>query len=161
MKFFVALMFFISSFSSFSNNMIGKVVPPYPSGLEEVEGSCVTSHLGLERMCDYAIGILQNYSDKRTTILAKKSIKKNRFDSPLWEVTDQLEYPVIKNGFWLSHGSCLLNGKLDQTVITIVKDSPTEYQEATSWAWKLNINTGKFEKISHENIKCLNGAWGL
>ncbi len=144
-----------------ATDLIGRKVPPYPDGMFAQSGACITQHLGYERMCEYSIGLLQSNKNEFIGVLAKKSLRNTKDDLNNWVVTDQLPYPEIDKGFWLAFGECKVRGLLDGTVVAVVKDSDTEYQQANDWAWKVDLESGKFVKINPKDVICLNEGWGV
>ena len=41
-----------------ATDLVGRVVPPYPAGLDELGGSCVSDSTDPARVCDYSVGVL-------------------------------------------------------------------------------------------------------
>ena len=39
-------------------DLVGRVMPPYPAGLDELGGSCVSDSVEPARVCDYSVGVL-------------------------------------------------------------------------------------------------------
>ncbi len=144
-----------------STSLIGQKVPPYPEGSFSQAGACITGHLGYERMCEYSIGILETDKKEIVGLLAKRSLKKKEDDPNTWIVTDHINYPDIQKGYWFAFGTCRINEKRDETVVAIVKNTETEYQQAHGWAQKINLESGKFEKINPSLVTCFNEGWGL
>lgn len=146
--------------SGCSKSLVGQIVPPYPNSEFSQNGACITGHLGYARMCEYSVGLLQNSKEEFIAILAKKTTKKHEDDPNSWIVTDQLDYPEVKQGTWLVYGSCKQNDKFDQTILAVVIDTNTEFQKTTQWVWRVDLETGLFIKINSDNILCVNEGWG-
>ncbi|NVJ66676.1 MAG: hypothetical protein HWE16_09310 [Gammaproteobacteria bacterium] len=145
--------------TSCTYNLIGKKVPPYPNGTFSQYGACITSHLGYERMCEYSIGILENEQREHIGLLVLRSLKQKRNDPNDWIVTDHIKHPKVGYGNLLMYGSCMMNQDPDETILAIVEGSHKEYLKATNWAMQVNLNSGKFEKISPSLVSCYNEGY--
>ena len=137
----------------------GSIVPSFPEGWKDEGGACISSSLGADKMCDYSIGIVRAssglylYIGKKAPRIEPKKAR--------WLVTDQMPYPQIQHGQELVFSLCERNGELDQTILAVVKTTDTEWHTTARLAYKVNLNTGRFERIPPKGIRCLNEGWGI
>jgi hypothetical protein len=157
----VKIFILIMLLSGCSGNLIGKKVPPYPDNTFSQSGACITSHLGYERMCEYSVSILESDEHEHIAILAKRSLKKEKSDPNVWVVTDQLPYPEIQHGFLFAFGTCKINEEPNEAIISVVKDTDTEFQQSYGWSWQVNFESGKFQKIDASIVTCYNEGWEI
>ncbi len=39
-------------------NLVGETIPPYPAGLDELQGICIAGGPSLDRICDYGLQVI-------------------------------------------------------------------------------------------------------
>lgn len=144
----------------YAGSLVGAKVPPYPAGLESKYGACIAHSLGLNHACDFSVSDLRYVAKEPHAILVKKKIGENG-NKPIWEITDQMDYPSIEKGEFLAFASCKLNGEPDYRILALVKEGDKEWLKASKWAGTVDLQNGRFSKISPENIECENAWWGI
>ena len=142
-----------------AGNLKGIIVPPFPDGLKDQGGACIAGSLGIEKICDYSIGVVEK--DNHLVLYFGKSAPHTDPKKARWLVTDQMPYPEAPTGFQVVYGLCEKNKKPDQTIIAVVKTSDTEWYTVVRAAYKANLDTGRFEKTSNKGLRCGNEGWGI
>lgn len=165
-----------------ASELIGRVVPPYPQGLQDIGGSCLSDSSDYERICDYSIGLLAEVaanpngdpdgdsngdpvdepgSDAEAVpryIVAGRLAGRDG-QQALWEITDALPFPKAGKQFHLQIGSCRANGNDDGKVVAIVRqDLKNELLTDVAWARRLDLASGKFMPVSGK-VDCINEAY--
>jgi hypothetical protein len=144
--------------ASNADSLVGSVVPPYPEGFRDAGGACISKSLGDKDMCLYSLGILRR---RGTTLLyIGKSAPRIDPKKARWTVTDQLAFQNLPQGHDVSYGLCEQNGVQDETILAIVRITNTDWYSQIHSAYKVNLATGRFEKIDTKGIRCLNEGWG-
>jgi hypothetical protein len=144
----------------YAESLVGRKVPPYPAGLESKYGACIAHSLGLNHACDFSVSDLRHAGQEPHAILVKKKVSESG-GKPVWEVTDQLDYPPLEKGEFLSFASCKLNGIPDYRILALVKEGDKEWLKASKWAGTVDLQSGRFSNIPPENIECENAWWGI
>ncbi len=144
--------------------LIGRTLPPYPQGLNEVQGVCVPGGEQLERICDYGLAVLGHETiDPMPTgvyLIASANAEPDA-KQPLWRVTDALDAPSAKAGYELQLGGCRLGGALRNEIVAVVRFGDTEYSADIAWAKRLDIATGKFVAVDLARVDCVNVGYGV
>ena len=142
-----------------AGDLTGTIVPPFPDGWKYQGGACVASSLGIERSCDYSIGVVEK--DNHLVLYFGKSAPRIDPKKARWLVSDQMPYPEAPSGFHVVYGLCERNGKPDETIIAIVKTTDTEWSTVVRSAYRANLDTGRFEKTYIKGLRCRNEGWGV
>jgi hypothetical protein len=130
-----------------SADLIGTVIPPYPAGWKHLGGACLT----YRETCDFAISDLK--SPSATYVVIGKSARSNDPREPRWLVTDILQ-PRVPAGHHIESADCRLNGKIDGTILAVVKTTDTEWFKNVLVAYRVKLPAGRFEKISTKGVQC-------
>jgi hypothetical protein len=138
-----------------AQGLVGSIVPPYPAGLSEQEGSCVGDKPG--QPCEWGIGILANAAGKKVQIYAGSDATDGRKDAR-WRVTDVLPYPTLGKGLDLAVAVCRSGGAEDSAILAVVRNAKREFLQATGWVYRLDRTSGKFVKLSPTGIDCINAG---
>jgi hypothetical protein len=145
--------------------LVGQVVPPYPEGLQDIGGSCVSDSVDPAHVCDYAITLLAS------TPLADGAAPEPRYviagkmagrDGPraLWQVTDAVPYPRVAPGYYLQFGTCRLQGRNDARVAAIVRQHGMQtWLDDVAWAGLLELPAGRFTVLDTRAVDCINEAY--
>jgi hypothetical protein len=142
-----------------AGDLIRTIVPPFPDGWKDQGGACIAGSLGVEKSCDYSIGVVKK--DNHRFLYFGKSAPRTDPKKARWFVTDQMPYPKAPTGFQVVYGLCERNSRRDDTIIAVVKTTDTEWHTVVRSAYKANLETGLFEKISIKGLRCGNEGWGL
>jgi hypothetical protein len=161
-----------------ASELIGRIVPPYPQGLQDIGGSCLSDSSDYERVCDYSIGLLGEAAADPNgdpgddpdgkpgseTEAVPRYIIAGRLagrlgQQALWEITDALPFPKAGKQFHLQIGSCRADGNDDGKVVALVRqDLKNELLTDVAWARRLDLASGKFMPVSGK-VDCINEAY--
>jgi hypothetical protein len=146
--------------------LIGKTVPPYPEGLQDVGGSCLSDSDDPEHVCDFSIGLLADASTDSSAEPMLRYVVAGRMagrEGPLalWKITDVQTYPKTGKGFFWQAGSCRVDKVDDAKVIAVVRQgAEQEYLTDVAWARRLDLKSGKFSVIDPARVDCINEGYG-
>ncbi|WP_368561693.1 hypothetical protein [Pseudoxanthomonas sp. UTMC 1351] len=163
------LLLALSSSGAHASGLIGKIVPPYPEGLHDAGGSCISESDDYAHVCDYSIGVLAagggegSQGDEaeptlRYVVAAKMAGRDGQ--SALWKITDAQPYPKAEEGYQLQFGSCRVHGKDDERLAAVVRQSmDQEYLQDVIWARRLDLPSGKLVEVQPSAVDCINEAY--
>lgn len=146
--------------------LVGKTMPPYPEGLREVGGSCLSDSADPAHVCDYSIGVLADAGADPEADAVLRYVVAGRMagrDGPLalWKITDAQPYPRVAQGFFWQAGSCRVDKVEDARLVAVVRqDSRREYLADVAWARRLDLESGKFAVIDPARVDCINEGYG-
>lgn len=146
--------------------LVGETMPPYPEGLREVGGTCLSDSADTRHVCDYSIGLLADASEDPVAEPVMRYVTAGRLfgrDGPLalWKVTDAQDYPEVAKGFFWQAGTCRVDKLDDPTVIAVVRQGlEQEYLANVAWARRLDLKSGKFAIIDPARVDCINEGYG-
>lgn len=153
-----------STTASSADALIGKTMPPYPDGLENVEGSCVPGGDGLDHACDFGLAILARPSPSGVPI-AQYLIASSNTDTatpqPEWQVTDALDAPSVADGYGLQLTGCRLDGASSAGIVAIVRHGKAEYSSDVTWARRFDTATGKLVEVDLKHVDCVDPGYGV
>lgn len=164
------LLLALSSSGAYASELIGRIVPPYPDGLRDAGGTCISESDDYAHVCDYSIGVLaadvggeaegdpEAEPAPRYVVAAKLAGRDGQ--SALWKITDVQPYPEVVKGYHLQFGSCRVHGKADGRLAAIVRqDTDTEYLTDVIWARRLDLQSGKLAEVHQAAVDCINEAY--
>lgn len=145
----------------------GSVVPPYPSGVRELGGSCIGEGSSGEATCAVSISVVKDEQSGARTILALRRLHHpdgNAVggDRPLGLVTDALEPAVLDDADTtdVAIGMCQRAGRDDSRIVAIIRpDRDIEWYTRLAGAWRLGAD-GRFSAIEAAEVRCLNEGYG-
>jgi hypothetical protein len=149
-----------------AGQLVGKTLPPYPDGLRDVGGSCLSDSDDPMHVCDYSIGLLADASDDADADPVMRYVVAGRMagrdgQRALWKITDAQDYPKVTRGFHWQAGSCRLDKVNDAAIIAVVRHDPEqEYLSGITWARRLDLKTGKFVALDPAHVDCVNEGYG-
>lgn len=143
------------------------VVPPYPSGVRELGGSCIGEGSSGEAMCAVSITVVKDEQSGARTILAIRRLHHpdgNAVggDRPLGLVTDALEPAALDDDATtdVAIGLCQRDGQDDRRIVAIIRPDPAiEWYTQLRGAWRLG-GDGRFSAIEAADVRCLNEGYG-
>ena len=155
--------------SAWAGDLVGQIVPPYPAGLHDIGGSCMTLTPGYAHVCDYSVGVLADAAndddiDQTLTpvirwLVVGRMVGRDGAQAR-WLITDAVAYPKAEAGFHLQMGSCRLAGREDDRVIAVVRDDDAgELLTDVHWARRVELPVGKFTELDPRAVDCLNEAY--
>lgn len=146
--------------------LIGKTVPPYPSGLRDVGGSCLSDSADPAHVCDFSIGLLADADPDPGAEPVLRYVVAGRMAGregaqALWKITDAQAYPKVEKGYYWQAGSCRVDQADDAKVIAVVRQgAEQEYLTDVAWARRLDLNSGKFSVLDPARVDCVNEGYG-
>lgn len=146
--------------------LIGKTLPPYPAGLDELQGVCIAGGPSPDRICDYGLQVIgrpatdPNRDATPTQILAARNLEPEA-DQARWRVTDAVAVPKPRKGYALQIGSCRLDRADGVPIVAFVRHGDREYSRDVLWARRLDIASGKLHPIAIKRVDCVNEGLGL
>ena len=146
--------------------LIGKTMPPYPEGLREVGGACLSDSTESGHVCDYSIGLLADAHAEpdaepllRYVIAGRLAGREGAL--ALWKVIDAQAYPRVAKGFFWQAGTCRVDKVGDDKVIAVVRQGlEQEYLGDVAWARRLDLKSGKFVAVDPARVDCLDEGYG-
>lgn len=149
--------------SALAGDLIGRTVPPYPDGLRDIGGSCLSDIAGYEHICDYSIGVLADDDDEdappiRYVVAGRMAGRDGQMAR--WTITDAVAYPKAGDGYHLQTGNCRVHGKDDGRVVAVVRDDQDgEFLRDVIWARRLELPAGRFTVLDPVAVDCINEAY--
>jgi len=146
--------------------LIGKTVPPYPQGLRDVGGSCLSDSTDPAHVCDFSIGLLADAGADPSADPVLRYVIAGRMagrEGPLalWKITDAQAYPKVEKGYFWQAGSCRVDKTDDAKVIAVVRQgAEQEYLTDIAWARRLDLKSGKFSVLDPARVDCVNEGYG-
>lgn len=146
--------------------LIGKTMPPYPPGLRDVGGSCLSDSTDPAHVCDFSIGLLADADTGPDDEPVLRYVVAGRMagrEGPLalWKITDAQPYPKVEKGYFWQAGSCRVDKVDDAKVIAVVRQGAEgEYLTDVAWARHLDLKSGKFSVLDPRRVECINEGYG-
>ena len=146
--------------------LVGKTVPPYPDGLRDVGGSCLSDSTDPAHVCDFSIGVLADADADPNLEAVLRYVVAGRMagrEGPLalWKITDAQAYPKAGKGYFWQAGTCRVDKVDDAKVIAVVRQgAEQEYLGDVAWARRLDLKNGKFSVLDPARVDCINEGYG-
>ena len=145
--------------------LVGMRMPPYPNGLTEVSGSCISGGEGLEHACDYGIAVLGRSNGDATTAELVYLVGSRNGDSkagnPVWDITDAMDVPTA-DGYLLQFGDCRADDQPAPGVVALTRhDGNSEFSADIAWARRYDTASGRFEPIDAATVRCIDPGYGV
>jgi hypothetical protein len=146
--------------------LIGKTMPPYPPGLRDVGGSCLSDSTDPAHVCDFSIGLLADADTDPDADPVPRYVVAGRMagrEGPLalWKITDAQTYPKVEKGYFWQAGSCRVDKVDDAKIIAVVRQgAEEEYLTDVAWARRLDLKSGKFSVLDPAHVDCVNEGYG-
>jgi hypothetical protein len=146
--------------------LIGKTMPPYPPGLRDIGGSCLSDSTDPAHVCDFSIGLLADADTDPEAEPVPRYVVAGRMagrEGPLalWKITDAQTYPKVEKGYFWQAGSCRVDKVDDAKIIAVVRQSAeAEYLTDVAWARRLDLKSGKFSVLDPTRVDCVNEGYG-
>lgn len=144
----------------------GTVVPPFPSGVRELAGTCIGEGTSGDAICAIAVSVLRDEQSELRTILATRRLHHPDGtavggDRPLSLVTDALEPAALDDeGNEVAVGLCQRDGRDDPRIVAIVRpDAGQEWFTSLQGTWRVD-DDGRFAGIPAAGVRCRNEGFG-
>lgn len=147
-------------------NLVGRMMPPYPAGLDELQGSCIPGGPDRTQICDHSIAVLGHRpSDPTRQPVSRWIVSTRNLDrdarQPRWFVTDAVAAPKPRAGYELQIASCRIDRTEAPTVIAFVRHREGEFSRDVRWAWQYDLAAGKLVPVDAKRVDCVNEGAGL
>ena len=119
-----------------------------PNGVKDLGGGLLS---------DENYGVSRFSKGKKHYLWLEKITGRGSDGVPHWIVKDVLEFDALKKDqeFLLSYSStCTTGGKESIDTIVLVEHQPKSKKYKVLKAWKANVSSERFEKISTRGIQC-------
>jgi hypothetical protein len=133
----------------------GATVPPYPEGWEDVSGMCLADPSDASQECAYSLQIMA--TSRQRVLLFERAAPSLEPQHARWRILDHIGNAGHADQEFIL-GACERFGKLDPTIVTIVKLEHVEWYRVMS-AYRVNFKTAKIEKIPTRGVRCFNAGW--
>jgi hypothetical protein len=137
-----------------AQELVGKVVPPFPSGMYDGGGACIGPP---EASCDRKVSVLISVDGKKIGVYAAKFAGRDG-KSALWTVTDLIPYPQVPKGRALVWSVCRYDKAEDPAIVAVVGSSKQQYLAAAGWTYRVDERSGKLTKLDSKRVDCFNTA---
>jgi hypothetical protein len=145
---------------------VGTVVPPYPSGVHELQGTCVGSGTSGDEICTVSIHVLRDEQRHVRTLLGTRELHHPDGtvvggDRPLELVTDAIEPDVLFDPkVEVAVGTCQRDGADDPRIVAALVPAPeVEWFAAFRGLWRLGED-GRFAALDPAGVRCRNEGFG-
>lgn len=136
---------------------IGKIVPPYPRGTVEQQGTCIGTG---DAVCRHKIDVLLDPQSGIRTVLLVEEVP-HFGDGPLGRVVDGLEFVGLDEALQFAVGLCQRGGRDDGRVLAVVDPrTETEWFDAPLHAWRADPATGRLQPLAVDGVRCRNEGFG-
>jgi hypothetical protein len=144
-----------------ADELIGREVPPYPAGLENLTGTCLGDTEKGEDICAWSLGTLNHIgSGAAVGVFAGKSLGNAADGTARWLVTGYLTLPPPREGYDVQIANCRRDGIDDQTIVAVARlDPDTETSDDTAWAAQFDRSSGALTEVATTGIDCVGVAF--
>jgi hypothetical protein len=149
-----------------SDNLVGRNVPPYPAGLDELQGSCIPGGPLPARICDYSLTVVGRFATDPalgatpTQLLAMRNLDPGARQAR-WNVTDAVVVPKPRKGYELQIGGCRIDRVGSANVVAFVRHGVREYSRDVRWARQFDIASGTLVPVAAKRVDCINEGLGI
>jgi hypothetical protein len=138
---------------------IGAIVPPYPDGTRETQGSCIGSVDAPGGVCGHALAVLDDAQSGLRTVLALRAAK-HFGEGPLWQVVDAIEPGMLDDrSVAVAVATCEAGGQDDGHLLALVRPVEAEWLPALQ-AWRFDTAAGRLLELPAASVRCRNEGFG-
>lgn len=162
----VAFTAVIATASAADDGLVGKTVPPYPAGLDELQGSCISGGPLPAQVCDYSLTVVGRFAADRTQgatatqVLAMRNLDPGARQAR-WIVTDAVASPKQRKGYELQIGTCRVDRVDSPNVVALVRHGDREYSRDVRWVRQFDIASGMLVPVAAKRVDCINEGLGV
>ena len=145
---------------------VGTVVPPYPSGVHELSGTCVGAGTSGDEVCRISIHVLRDEQSHIRTLLATRELRYLDGslvggDRPLQLVTDAIEPEALDDAkVEVAVGTCQRDGQDDSRILAALEPGKdVEWFTRFRGLWRLGED-GRFVALDPAGVRCRNEGFG-
>lgn len=138
---------------------IGAIVPPYPDGTSETQGTCIGRVDAPGGICGHALAVVDDAQSGLRSVLALRAAK-HFGDRPLWHVVDALEPDALADrSVSVAVATCQSDGAEDAHVLALVRPVDAEWLPALQ-AWRFDTAAGRLQGLPAATVRCRNEGFG-
>lgn len=144
--------------------LIGRTMPPYPAGLDEIQGICIGDADAPTRPCGHglaALGVRNADGTARASWLVANRNRQPDADLPNWEILDAVALPLAADGYDLQLGDCRIDGREQTGIAVLVRHGESEYSRDIRWARHFDPAVGRIVELDVSRVDCPNYALGV
>ena len=145
---------------------VGTVVPPYPSGVHELQGTCVGPGTSGDQICTISIHVLRDEQSHVRSVLATRELRHADGslvggDRPLQQATDAIEPDELYDAkVEVAVGTCQRDGADDPRIVAALVPGPdVEWFAGFRGLWRLGED-GRFTALDPAGVRCRNEGFG-
>jgi hypothetical protein len=147
-------------------SLVGKIVPPYPAGLDELQGACIPGGPSHDQLCDFGLVVIGKRASDPDREAISLQLLATRDAEPgaanaRWRVVDAVAVPKARKGYWLQIGSCRIDRVDGPGVVAFVRHGDSEYSRDVRWARRYDISSGKLVAVDSKRVDCVNEGLGV
>jgi hypothetical protein len=110
-------------------SLVGKIVPPYPAGLDELQGACIPGGPSHDQLCDFGLVVIGKRASDPDREAISLQLLATRDAEPgaanaRWRVVDAVAVPKARKGYWLQIGSCRID-RVDGPGVVVMATAST------------------------------------
>ena len=149
-----------------SDSLVGREVPPYPAGLDELQGTCIAGGPSFAQVCDYSLTVIGRFATDPamgatpTQLLALRNLDTGARQAR-WNVTDAVAVPKPRKGYGLQIGTCRIHRVDKPGVVAFVRHGDREYSRDVRWAREFDIASGRLLPVASKRVDCVNEGLGI
>ncbi len=144
--------------------LIGQTMPPYPAGLDEIQGICIADPEVPTHPCAHglaALGVRNADGSARATWLVANRNRQPDANLPTWQVLDAIALPPAEAGYELQLGDCRIDGREQTGIAVLVRHGESEYSRDIRWARHFDPVEGRIAALDVARVDCPNYALGV
>jgi hypothetical protein len=148
------------------DTLVGRSVPPYPAGLDELQGSCIAGGPSPTQVCDYSLTVVGRFATDPalaatpTQLLALRNLDPGARQAR-WQVIDAAVVPKPRRGYELQIGGCRIDGVDAAAVVAFVRHGDREYSRDVRWARQFDMASGRLLQLAGKRVDCINEGLGV
>lgn len=144
-----------------ADSLIGREVPPYPPGLDELGGTCFSAPgtgPGSE-VCAYSVSIHGTDMTHVSHALALRQIGRDG-NHAVWRVLDAVERPAIEDAAFVPMGCEPLDDGRSVILALAKTDATQAWFEPVHKAWVFDFEAERLIEVDATGVHCPNEGYG-
>lgn len=145
-----------------ASRWIGKIVPPYPHGVVEQQGTCIGGIADDPvSPCGHIVDVVVDPQSGIRTILVIEATPHSG-DVPLGRIVDAIEPPELEDAALdVAVAICQRDGRDDGRLVAVV-DPGAKWQwlDAPRRVWRVDPASGRLHALAPDGVRCQNIGFG-
>lgn len=144
-----------------AESLIGREVPPYPAGLDELGGTCFSAPgSGPDsRVCAYSISIHGKDMAHVTHALVLRQVGRDG-NHAVWRVLEAVERPAIEGAAFVHLGCEPLDDGRAVVLALARTEAAGEWYEPVHQAWAFDFEAERLDEVDATGVRCPNEGYG-